>query len=213
MPPFTEADRLGIVYVLSNPAMPGLVKIGKTWGSEVDARLAQLFTTGVPFPFSVEFACRVPNPDEVERALHIAFAPSRVNIRREFFSIEPEQAIAILRLLHVEEATAEVARQSEGIDEESAAAGQRYVARRRPNLNFSEMGIPIGARLVSQKADTEVTVCDPRHVRLGDEVVSLTRATRIVMGLDYNVNPGPYWFYEGRSINSYYNETYPQADD
>ncbi|MEI6343800.1 MAG: GIY-YIG nuclease family protein [Verrucomicrobiota bacterium] len=29
------------------------------------------------------------NPDEVERALHIAFAPQRINPKREFFQIDP----------------------------------------------------------------------------------------------------------------------------
>jgi hypothetical protein len=32
----------------------------------------------------------------VERALHIAFGPDRVNPAREFFSIAPERAIAII---------------------------------------------------------------------------------------------------------------------
>jgi hypothetical protein len=40
-----------IVYVLTNEAMPGLVKIGLTTDS-VEARLTQLSShTGVPLPF------------------------------------------------------------------------------------------------------------------------------------------------------------------
>lgn len=92
---------LSIVYVVTNPAMPGLVKIGRTSSEEAQTRLAQLYSTGVPFPFRLEFACRVANPEEVEAALHTAFAPQRVNARREFFQIEAGQAIAILKLLHV----------------------------------------------------------------------------------------------------------------
>ena len=67
---------LQIVYVLTNPAMPGFVKIGKTFIEDVSVRLQQLYTTGVPFPFDLAFACKVPNADEVERALHRAFAPN-----------------------------------------------------------------------------------------------------------------------------------------
>ena len=44
----------GIVYVLSNRAMPGLVKIGMTTRKELDTRLKELYTTGVPIPFDVE---------------------------------------------------------------------------------------------------------------------------------------------------------------
>lgn len=32
--------------------------------------------------------------------MHVAFGPRRVNDRREFFEIEPDQAIAVLALHH-----------------------------------------------------------------------------------------------------------------
>lgn len=76
---------LSVVYVLTNPAMPDLVKIGMTDGDDPQTRLSQLYTTGLPFPFELRFACRVTNPAEVEKALHTAFAPQRVNPKREFF--------------------------------------------------------------------------------------------------------------------------------
>ena len=44
----------GIVYVLSNEAMPGLVKIGLTQRSELEVRLNELYSTGVPLPFTCE---------------------------------------------------------------------------------------------------------------------------------------------------------------
>lgn len=89
----------GYVYILTNPAMPGLIKIGKTRLSPTD-RAAQLHTTGVPRGFQVEYACHTPDPEAVEQAMHVAFGPRRVNDRREFFEIEPAQAIAVLSLHH-----------------------------------------------------------------------------------------------------------------
>ena len=204
---------LSIVYVLTNPAMPGLVKIGMTSGDDAATRLAQLYTTGVPFPFTLEFACRVPNPDEVERALHTAFAPSRVNPRREFFQIDPGQAIAILKLLHTEDATAEISVQPVGLAPSEVAAGEQFRAR-RPRLNFDEMHIPVGAQLVStSSSDAVVTVTGPRKVCLGTEEMSLSAATQRVLGLDYPVAPGAYWRHEGRLLRDIYNETYPAVDD
>lgn len=196
-----------IVYVLENPAMPGLVKIGRTSQEEVGSRLAQLYTTGVPVPFELKFACRVPNSDEVESALHLAFSPQRINPKREFFRIEPEQAIAILKLLHVEDATADVAAQATGIDEQSLAAaeGMRH---RRPNLDFHEMGIPNGAVLDCLSSTATVTVVGPRKVKLGDSEMSLTAATRQVLQLDYNIQPSPHWAYQGKSLSSLYENTY-----
>jgi hypothetical protein len=198
---------LEIVYVLTNPAMPNLVKIGWTSESDANARIAQLYSTGVPVPFKLDYACKVANGNEVEKALHIAFSPNRVNPRREFFKIEPEQAIAILRLLHTEDATIEIAAQPAGLDEQSIAAGEQ-LRTRRPNMNFEEMGIPAGSELKSVHDPSTVTVVGPRKVRLGDEELSLTAATRQVMQIDYSVQPGPHWTFNGKLLRDLYEETY-----
>ncbi len=200
-----------IVYVLANPAMPGLVKIGRTSQDETATRLSQLYTTGVPVPFELKFACRVQNSDEVESALHTAFGPQRINPKREFFRIDPEQAIAILKLLHSEDATAEIAAQSTGIDEQSLAAADELRAR-RPNLDFHEMGIPDGATLECPAKSATVIVVGPRKVRLGDAELSLTAATRQVLLIDYNVQPSPHWTHNGRSLRDIYEETYADPE-
>jgi hypothetical protein len=196
-----------IVYLLSNPAMPGLVKIGRTDNQDANNRIGQLYTTGIPVPFTIEYACNVKNPDEVERALHIAFAPQMINPKREFFQIDPEQAIAILRLLNTEDATKEVSGQKSNIDPESVQAAE-VLQSRRPNLNFLEMGIPIESVLHSAEDDSTTIVIAPKKVRFRDEEMSLTAATRLMLGLDYSVAPGPYWTFNGRSLRDIYNETY-----
>ena len=76
----------GTVYVLTNPAIEGLVKIGKTT-RDVSLRLSDLYTTGVPLPFEFEYAAKVRNVDETEKAFHEAFGPNRINIKREFFKL------------------------------------------------------------------------------------------------------------------------------
>ena len=202
---------MNIVYVLTNPAMPGLVKIGQTNQDDANLRIAQLYSTGVPVPFHLEFACRVEDANDVEQALHIAFAPNRINPRREFFRIDPEQAIAILRLLHIEDATSEVAQQPTDIDQQSLAAAQQLRSR-RPGLNFEEMGIPVGAILQFTRDPTTVAVVGPKRVRLGDEEMSLTAATRQVLGKEYNIQPTPLWTFNGRSLTEIYEETYSEGE-
>jgi hypothetical protein len=204
--------QLYIVYVVTNPAMPGLVKIGRTTQEDAQTRIAQLYSTGVPFPFRLEFACRVANPDEVETALHTAFSPQRVNARREFFSIDPAQAIAILKLLHTEDATAELAPAITTVDQQEVAAGEQYRRTRRPNMNFDEMGIPMGSKLESTTSDAFAIVCGPKRVKFQNEETSLTAATRQVLGLEYSVAPGTYWTYNGRLVSHIYEETYPAAE-
>ena len=45
-----------IVYVLTNPAMPGIVKIGMTDRPDVQRRMGELYSTGVPLPFDCVIA-------------------------------------------------------------------------------------------------------------------------------------------------------------
>jgi|GEM_PF-1801996 len=90
------------------------------------------------------------------------------------------------------------------------------IKKRRPPLNFSEMGIPIGAKLdfSYDEKSAEVFVSSDRKVKTADsdEEKSLTQITREILELDYNVHPTRYWSYEGKSLNAYYNETYTFVD-
>ena len=202
---------MNVVYVLTNSAMPGLVKIGHTSQEDANVRIGQLYTTGVPVPFELAFACKVQNAEDVEKALHTAFGPNRINPKREFFRIDPEQAIAILRLLHTEDATREVSQQPTGIDQQSVAAAEQLRSR-RPNLNFEEMDIPIGSILQSTRDETTVTVVAAKRVKLGEEEMSLTAATREMLGNEHDVAPGPFWTFNGKRISEIYEETYGDVD-
>lgn len=204
----SETVNTGIVYVLTNPAMPGLVKIGKTTRGNIDARLNELYSTGVPVPFECVFAARVTDEVKVERAFHQAFGPYRLNPRREFFQIEPEQAIALLELMADEDVTPVLQREADAVDTEAKDASNKLKAR-RPNLNFIEMGIPVGSELrLRQPPHETVRVVSERKVEFRGEETSLTAATREILDLDYSVAPGPYWSYQGRTVNDIYNETY-----
>jgi T5orf172 domain len=202
----------GIVYVLTNPAMPGIVKIGHTTRSEIQQRMRELFTTGVPVPFECAFACETEDCKLLEQALHIAFGPNRIHPGREFFSIETHQPIAILKLFQKKEVTNEVNAQ---IDNTTTAtdrvAGVKLKGQRRPVLNFLEMGIPIGSKLTFYKPELgiEVEVISERQVLFNGSESYLTPLTKEIMQLDYNVNPCPYWVFNGRSLGAFYNETYP----
>ena len=153
----------GIVYVLTNPAMPKLVKIGKT-GRGVETRLNDLYTTGVPLPFECAYAARVEDMDKVEKAFHNAFGPYRVNPRREFFEIEPEQAIGLLDLMKLEDMTPAMQREAEQVDTEAKASADKIKRTRRPTLNFLEMGLAEGSRLDFVNGDHFCTVLNGRQV-------------------------------------------------
>src|SRR5208283_932598 len=145
-----------IAYVLVNSAMPGLVKIGRTAQADVAQRMAQLYTTGVPVPFKCLYAAIVDDGNAVESALQTAFGPYRINPKREFFQIEPEQAVAILRLMGKKEVTPELNQElNNNLSEGEKDSANRI---RRPNLNFAEMGIPVGAKLIFEDGVTVAEV-------------------------------------------------------
>ncbi len=203
----------GIIYILSNPAMPGIIKIGKTTQEDVKTRMQQLYQTGVPLPFECVYAASVNNIDDVEKALHVAFNPNRLNPKREFFEIEAIQAIAIIKLLQIENVSQQVEQEAEVIDQVELEAGQAY-ARKRPNFNFIEMGIPVGSQIYFNTDGEAATVISEKLVRFRDTETSLTNATRLALGegYAYNVAPGPYWTFNGRKLRDIYNETYQRID-
>lgn len=205
-----------IVYVLTNPAIPNLVKIGKTTQLEVDARLRQLYSTGVPFPFECAFACQVKNAAEVEKALHTAFKKNRVNPNREFFEIEPDQAIAILKLLRVDDITTQFEQQMEA---EIAAAdkhsAQTFKRHHRPRMNFYELGIPAGSVLIAKNGQLQVTVVDEKKVNLQGTICSLTEATRKLFNMPNGapIQPSPYWTFNGRLVKELYEAFHNTQDE
>lgn len=203
----------GIVYVLINKAMPGLVKIGKTTREKVELRMNELYSTGVPLPFQCAFAGKVEDVSKVEKAFHTAFGPNRVNKNREFFQIEPEQAIALLELMSLEDMTPQITEELDKVDTDSKVAERNYKLNRRPNLDFVQMGLPIGSVLVSLDNEETCEVVSSRKVKFKEEEMSLSKATRIIKELNYNVNPCPHWNYGDRWLRDIYDETYSMEED
>jgi T5orf172 domain len=80
---------VGTMYVLGTNLYTKdgkeIIKIGITTGS-VDARINQLYTTGVPFRFRVIKELETKNYYELEQALHKLLDPYRINRSREFFT-------------------------------------------------------------------------------------------------------------------------------
>jgi hypothetical protein len=83
----------GHLYVLTNPYMPGLVKIGMTDRSPT-IRAAELSVrTGVPGSYVVERAWQVPDAAAAERRVHAALAAYRI-VGSEHFRLPLQDAVA-----------------------------------------------------------------------------------------------------------------------
>ena len=87
----------GFIYIMSNPAFPNLLKIGKSKKDPTTDRVNELNQTGVPEPFKVEYYAFVDHEDYLERVVHEELASQRPNKSREFFSINLQDAIRTVR--------------------------------------------------------------------------------------------------------------------
>lgn len=90
----------GYVYVMSNPSMPHLYKIGFTTRA-VEERIqeANQPNTWIPTPFVYEFYKFVANPQQKEMTLHKLLAKDRVNPNREFFRVDLDHVRLLFDLM------------------------------------------------------------------------------------------------------------------
>ena len=92
-------NQRGCVYILTNPSMPGLIKIGKTTGTAQE-RADELYTTGVPVPFSVDYWIPCEEPELFEFILHTVFRKQRINKNREFFRCSTDEVLEWFKEQH-----------------------------------------------------------------------------------------------------------------
>ncbi len=84
----------GYIYLLSNPRMPGLLKIGCT-ARPVDERVQELnAATGVPEPFVVEAYFESFSPEQHEAQIHKKLSAQRVK-GKEFFEVDLTSALRV----------------------------------------------------------------------------------------------------------------------
>lgn len=189
-----------IVYLLTNPTMPDLVKIGRT--TDLESRLRSLSThSGVPVPFECFYACEVADSVKVERALHDAFGDHRINPKREFFRLNPDRAVAILELVALKDAApcTEIAEDQVELD-----ALHREQSRRE-QFRFSMVDVPVGATLTFSKDETiTAKVIDDKRIEFEGTTTSTSAAATKLLhrrGWTLRAAQGPlYWMYDGETL-------------
>ena len=192
----------GFVYVLTNPTIPDLVKIGKTINLEERVRSLSSHS-GVPVPFEVYYSCEVSDPDKVEKHLHDGFGDHRVNPKREFFRINPERVVSILKLVELRDVTP----QTDIVDDDDEQQSLNRERKRRSSFTFSSVDIPEGSILhFVRDENITVTVVDDKNVEFEGEISSLSQSSLKILTRDYGWSSttvtGPrYWIYENETLS------------
>ena len=94
----------GWVYVISNNAMPGLVKVGFS-SKDPDLRASELNHTGSPHPYVVDYEVLIEHPRDVEQQAHRNLSEFREG--REWFRCTPEFAVSVVQQIVGDGAIAE----------------------------------------------------------------------------------------------------------
>lgn len=186
-----------IIYILTNAAMPGYVKIGRT--ANLETRVKDLSrASGVPLPFEVFYAAEVADSAFVEKQLHEAFGGTRVAVNREFFTESPERIVAAIKLCQLREVTPN----ADIVEDEADREALKKVRRYKKRFDFQRYDIPIGAELeFTRDSNKKVVVADGDNVLLNGEVVSLSKAAQNCLGVDWPAQGPIYWIYEGETLD------------
>jgi antitoxin component YwqK of YwqJK toxin-antitoxin module len=86
----------GFVYVLINPSIPGLVKVGQTSRTPKERADELSAETGVPAKYVVAYDAAVLEPMAAEKWLHAQLAEYRENPDREFFRVDLKTVIDLV---------------------------------------------------------------------------------------------------------------------
>lgn len=87
----------GYLYIISSPALDGMIKIGCTRRLNPTIRVKELSSSSLPFPFVTHGFVFSDNCFELEANMHKYFEVYRVHPDREFFYVSPKEAIAVLK--------------------------------------------------------------------------------------------------------------------
>jgi T5orf172 domain len=88
----SESSR-GVIYILVNSFMPGVLKIGRTTRESTERAREISRPTGVPTEYEVIYDQVVNDASAAEREIHSLLRPHRINPQREFFRISIREAI------------------------------------------------------------------------------------------------------------------------
>ena len=168
----------GVVYILTNPSMPGYIKIGFT--NNLKTRLRSLDTTGVARPFEPYMTVTTAKYKTLECVIHHELdklTTARTRKNREFFELDQAIAGDLLQNLSALLDDAEIDNYGNTNETRESSGGEvRPISK---STTFKMLNIPIGSELtpVSNAYPTLTTTDEENHVLLpSGEIKTISRA-------------------------------------
>lgn len=197
----------GFIYIMTNPCLKNMVKIG--YATDVESRRKQLSTTALPYEYEV-YATYETSGNLEDKKLHKLIdnlnPDLRVSKNREFFMMSPDEAYELLETIALISGTQEkLSLAVDDSDDDTALQSARHP--RRSPISFEKCRIPIGAELVYvEDASVVVTVESERKVIYNNEITSLSAIVGQIKGVK-SIQGSLYFTYNGRLLTDIANET------
>ena len=192
----------GYIYIMTNPALQNMVKIG--YATDVETRRKQLSTTALPYDYEV-YATYETSGKLEDKKLHKLIdnlnPDLRVSKNREFFIMAAEEAYELL------ETIATISGSQDKLCKVKQTPNAVTQKTKKPAINFAKCGIPVGAELVFvEDASVRVIVESDRKVLYNDEITSLSAVAGKIKGVKAIAGPS-YFTYNGKVITEIAAET------
>jgi hypothetical protein len=181
------------VYILTNPAMPDWVKVGKS--NNVLRRINDLNCTAVPLPFEC-FAClKVPadNVMNVERGLQ-TFLGYSFQKEKEFFRTSPDRVLKYFETAQLLNPAYEIIK-GEDLEDESQTETEKSAA-----TTFALLDLPVGSKLVYTKDSNVVCEVADKSNHVIYEGQKYTISGLAVKLCGYNVNGYTRFMFEDETL-------------
>ena len=176
----------GFVYILTNKSFrDDWVKIGKS-SRPVDVRSKELDNTAVPLPFDIFATMQTEKYGQIEKIIHRQIdrlTDLRIRQNREFFNVQPEQALEILLDLATAFDDAVIMKYEDGkpyqiypvIEQTSKFINEKKEkgSQRKP-FSFNMINLKMGDTIVFDPLNIEVKVAGENKIEYEGRLWSLT---------------------------------------
>ena len=183
----------GYIYIMTNPALHDMVKIG--YATDVEKRRQQFSTTALPYDYEV-YATYETSGNLEDKKLHKLIdnlnSDLRVSKNREFFVMAPEDAYELLESIAIISGTQDKLKLAK-----APSDSEKKQTIKRPPIDFYKCGLKDGDVLICKEDPSIVVTIKGNHkVLYNEELTSLSAIMAAQKGQKSIAGPS-YFTYNG----------------
>ena len=198
----------GYIYIMTNPALKGMVKIG--YATNVEARRKQLSTTALPYEYEI-YATYETSGNLEDKKLHTLIDnlnnDLRVTKNREFYVLTPQGAYELVEAIATISGTTDKLKriamdEAQKQGEETAQEIDAEHKERQSPFRFSMCNIQPGEEIeYCNNPEIKCTIVDDKTVSYQGQNYSLSSLAQLLTGSKNSIAGPRYFKYKGEWLN------------